>query len=64
MLWAMAAKRSKLVECLWKVHPKLYRWSGGRIGGKIMNRGDLRMVRRLPKVQRVTVSVSLHVAGD
>jgi deazaflavin-dependent oxidoreductase (nitroreductase family) len=32
-----AAKRGTLVEWFWKVHPKLYRWSGGRIGGKIMN---------------------------
>jgi F420H(2)-dependent quinone reductase len=32
-----AAKRSKLVEWFWKVHPKLYRWSGGRLGGTLMN---------------------------
>jgi deazaflavin-dependent oxidoreductase (nitroreductase family) len=33
----MAARRSKLVELFWKIHPRLYRWSGGRIGGTMMN---------------------------
>lgn len=33
----MAARRSKLVELFWKVHPHLYRWTGGRIGGAMMN---------------------------
>ncbi len=33
----MAARKSKLVQFFWKVHPKLYRWSGGRIGGTLMN---------------------------
>jgi deazaflavin-dependent oxidoreductase (nitroreductase family) len=30
-----APRRSKAVELFWKIHPRLYRWSGGRIGGKI-----------------------------
>jgi len=33
----MAAHRSKLVELFWKIHPHLYRWTGGRIGGAMMN---------------------------
>ncbi len=33
----MATKRSALVELFWKVHPTLYRWSRGRVGGKIMS---------------------------
>ncbi|MBI3782018.1 MAG: nitroreductase family deazaflavin-dependent oxidoreductase [Deltaproteobacteria bacterium] len=32
-----AAKKNALVQLFWKVHPALYRWSGGRIGGKLMN---------------------------
>ena len=32
-----AAKKNKIVELFWRVHPALYRWSGGRIGGKLMN---------------------------
>lgn len=31
----MAIERSALVELFWKWHPRLYRWSGGRIGGKM-----------------------------
>jgi deazaflavin-dependent oxidoreductase (nitroreductase family) len=33
----MAAKRNAAVELFWKLHPRLYRWSGGRIGGRVMN---------------------------
>jgi deazaflavin-dependent oxidoreductase (nitroreductase family) len=33
----MATKRNALVELFWKIHPYLYRWSRGRLGGKIMN---------------------------
>jgi deazaflavin-dependent oxidoreductase (nitroreductase family) len=32
----MAATRNAMVELFWKVHPRLYRWSGGRIGGTLM----------------------------
>jgi deazaflavin-dependent oxidoreductase (nitroreductase family) len=33
----MAARRSRVVELFWKIHPHLYRWTGGRIGGAMMN---------------------------
>jgi len=33
----MAATKNKVVELFWKIHPSLYRWSGGRIGGEVMN---------------------------
>lgn len=42
----MAVKRSKLVEWFWKVHPTLYRWSGGRIGGKLVNMPVLLLTTR------------------
>ena len=32
----MAAKRNALVELFWKIHPRLYRWTNGRIGGALM----------------------------
>lgn len=32
----MALERNFAVELFWKVHPTLYRWSGGRIGGKLV----------------------------
>jgi deazaflavin-dependent oxidoreductase (nitroreductase family) len=31
----MAITRNAVVELFWKVHPRLYRWTGGRIGGAI-----------------------------
>lgn len=31
----MAISRSYIVELFWRWHPRLYRWSGGRIGGKM-----------------------------
>jgi len=33
----MAIEKSRFVEAFWNIHPHLYRWSGGRIGGKMMN---------------------------
>jgi len=32
-----AVKRNALVELFWKIHPRLYRWTGGRIGGHVVN---------------------------
>ncbi len=32
-----AAKRNVIIELFWKVHPRLYRWTRGRIGGKLLN---------------------------
>lgn len=32
----MSIKRNAFIELFWKVHPKLYRWSNGRIGGSMM----------------------------
>jgi len=33
----MAARKNAFVELFWKIHPRLYRWSGGRIGARMMN---------------------------
>lgn len=30
-----APRRTKIVELFWRIHPRLYRWSGGRIGGTL-----------------------------
>ena len=32
----MAATKNAVVELFWKIHPTLYRWTGGRVGGKMM----------------------------
>jgi len=31
----LAIKRNAVIDLFWKVHPKVYRWSGGRIGGSM-----------------------------
>lgn len=33
----MAIQRSAMVELFWKWHPRVYRWTGGRVGGKLAN---------------------------
>ena len=32
-----ALKKNKVVELFWRIHPRLYRWTGGRIGHATMN---------------------------
>lgn len=32
----MALQRNALVEIFWRVHPRVYRWSGGRVGGSLV----------------------------
>jgi deazaflavin-dependent oxidoreductase (nitroreductase family) len=32
-----ALKKNKVVELFWRIHPRLYRWTGGRIGNETMN---------------------------
>jgi deazaflavin-dependent oxidoreductase (nitroreductase family) len=31
-----APTRGALIELFWKLHPTLYRWTGGRIGGRVI----------------------------
>lgn len=31
----MPYERNFVIELFWKWHPRLYRWSGGRVGGKL-----------------------------
>jgi len=32
----MALRRNALVELFWRIHPRVYRWSRGRIGGELV----------------------------
>lgn len=32
----MAPTRNAFIDLFWRIHPKLYRWSSGRIGGHMM----------------------------
>ncbi len=31
----MALQRNFVIELFWRWHPRIYRWSGGRVGGKM-----------------------------
>lgn len=33
----MSLSRSPAVELFWKWHPRVYRWTGGRVGGELAN---------------------------
>ena len=41
-----AMKRSALVDFFWKVHPKVYRWSGGRLLGRMVGMEVLLLTTR------------------
>lgn len=32
----MAVKRNAAVELFWRLHPRIYRWTRGRVGGRLM----------------------------
>ena len=32
----MARERNAVIELFWRIHPKIFRWSGGRIGRSMM----------------------------
>lgn len=32
----MAIERNAVIELFWRIHPKVYRWSGGRVGGSMI----------------------------
>lgn len=61
----MAAQRSTAVELFWKIHPRLYRWSGGRIGGRLMNMPVLLLTTQGAKSGRVRENALMYLAkGD
>jgi len=41
-----AMKRSALVDLFWKLHPKIYRWSGGRLLGRMVGMEVLLLTTR------------------
>jgi len=41
-----APRRNTLVEIFWQLHPRLYRWTGGRIGGSIQGMPVLLLTTR------------------
>ena len=60
----MAARRNAFVELFWKVHPRLYRWSGGRIGGTLMNLPVLLLTTRGRRTGKVRTSALMYLPKD
>jgi len=60
----MAARRNAAVELFWKLHPRLYRWSGGRIGGRIMNMPVLLLATRGRKSGRARENALMYLPRD
>lgn len=54
-------RRSPAVSLFWKVHPHLYRWTGGRIGGRIMNLPVLLLSTRGRKTGRVRENALMYL---
>jgi deazaflavin-dependent oxidoreductase (nitroreductase family) len=60
-----AVRRSKLMELLWRVHPRLYRATGGRFGGRMVGNDILLLTTRGRKTREPrTVALSYFSDGD
>jgi deazaflavin-dependent oxidoreductase (nitroreductase family) len=57
----MAATRNALVELFWRVHPKLYRWTGGRLGGRMMGLPVLLLTTTGRRSGKARTSALLHL---
>ncbi len=57
----MAARRNALVELFWRVHPKLYRWSAGRIGGSLMGLPVLLLTTKGRKTGRSRTNALMYL---
>jgi deazaflavin-dependent oxidoreductase (nitroreductase family) len=60
----MALKKSILVQLVWKIHPLLYRWSGGRIGGQTMNMPVLLLTTRGRKSGRARTKALMYLPAN
>jgi deazaflavin-dependent oxidoreductase (nitroreductase family) len=61
----MAVKRSVFVEWFWKVHHRLYKWSGGRIGASLMGLPVLLLTTTGRKTGRARTSPLMYLPrGD
>ena len=60
----MAARRNKAVELFWKVHPHLYRWTGGRIGGRVMGLPVLLLTTRGRRTGQPRTNALMYLPSD
>jgi len=60
-----APQQNAAVELFWKIHPQLYRWSGGRIGGRLMGMPVLLLTTRGRRTGRErTCALMVHPHGS
>ena len=55
-------KRNVLIELFWRVHPKLYRWSGGRIGNSLRGLPVLLLTTRGRKTGLLRTKALMYLA--
>lgn len=60
----MALKRNPMVELFWKVHPTLYRWTGGRIGGRLLGLPVLLLTSRGRKSGELRTTALTYLPRD
>ncbi len=59
-----ARQQSAAVELFWKIHPVLYRWSGGRLGDRLMGMPVLLLSTRGRRTGRERTCALLYHATD
>lgn len=59
-----APRQNAAVELFWRIHPALYRWSGGRIGGRLMGMPVLLLTTRGRRTGRERTCALLYHPYD
>jgi deazaflavin-dependent oxidoreductase (nitroreductase family) len=59
-----AARKTPIVELFWKIHPHLYRWTGGRIGGRMMGLPVLLLTTRGRRSGRQRTNALMYLPAD
>lgn len=57
-------KRNYLIELFWRIHPKIYRWSGGRIGSSIMGLPVLLLTTKGRKTGLLRTKALMYIPRD
>jgi deazaflavin-dependent oxidoreductase (nitroreductase family) len=60
----MATKRNAFVELFWRIHPRLYRWTGGRVGGSMMGLPVLLLTTTGRKTRQPRTTALMYLPRD